>query len=119
MGVLPSQPQAVNEGNAERFRGVYDAGDPSGSWYEGAGGDSLTLSMTPPSEEAAAPYFATRLMRVGEVRYVGADSPDVIEVRFLLSEGGEACAGATFDVVGIPWEATRRAPDHSDVPPPD
>ena len=116
MGMSPLEPEVVSAGNAERFRGVYDAGD---VWFRvgGAGGDSLTLSMTPPEENATA-YFATRLMRVGETWYVGADSPDVIEVRFLAPGSTEVPDGAVVDVVGIPWEATRRVSKPSDGPPP-
>ena len=106
-GAEPPDVEVVNKGGAERFVGVYDAGDVSFR-VAGAGGDSLILSMTPTGENA--PYLTTRLVRVGETRFVGADSPDVIEVRFAPHESSDAPTGAVFDVVGIPWEATRRVP---------
>ena len=107
LGVAPFRPEIVSIGDAERFRGVYDAGE-VWFWIGGAGGDSLTLSMTP-AEDNATPYLVTRLVRVGETRYVGADSPDVIETRFLNPKGGEVPDRVVVDVVGIPWEATRRS----------
>ncbi len=107
LGVAPFRPEVVSIGDAERFRGVYDAGE---VWFliGGAGGDSLTLSMTP-AEDNATPYLVTRLVRVGEARYVGADSPDVVGAQFLNPRGGEVPDRVVVDAVGIPWAATRRS----------
>ena len=105
LGLPPDPPGRFHAGGAERFCGSYDAGE---VWFRvaGAEGDGLSLSMTPPAEDAVA-YLETGLTRVGETRYVGSDSPDVVEARFATGAEGSV-SGAVFDVVGIPWEATRR-----------
>ncbi len=99
---LAAEPvRALNVGGAERFTGSYDGGT---VWFRigPAGGDTLTLAMTPPGADQE-PFFTTLLVRVDSNSYVGADSPEVIGVRFAATGNS-----AVIDAVGIPWDATRR-----------